>query len=93
MKSKKRNQQADYIKANRRGSREAEIESHGRPVSFNSVHVSKKVYNRKRAKADDDRRLPYLFIRRPGSVDVVGMTGVDWYFFFEPFYQTSIPEA
>lgn len=63
MKSKKRNQQSDYIKANRRGSREAEIESHGHPVSFNRVHVSKKAYNRKRTKADDERRLPYLFYK------------------------------
>ena len=45
----------DYIKANRKGSREAEIENHGHPVSFNRVHVSKKVYNRKRDKADARR--------------------------------------
>lgn len=52
----------DYIKANRKGSREAEIENHGHPVSFNRVHVSKKVYNRKRDKADARRHLPYLYI-------------------------------
>lgn len=62
MKTKKKDSFMDYIKANRRGSREAEIENHGHPVSFNRVHVSKKVYNRKRMKADDQRRLPYLFI-------------------------------
>ena len=44
----------------RKGSREAEIENHGRPVSHNRVHVSKKVYNRKRDKADAQGRLPYL---------------------------------
>lgn len=66
MKSKKKNQQADYIKANRKGSREAEIENHGHSVSFNHVHVSNKVYNRKRTKADDQRRLPYLFYRVAG---------------------------
>lgn len=48
----------DYIKANRKASREAEIENHSKPVSFNRVHVSKKVYNRKKVKADDIRRLP-----------------------------------
>lgn len=63
MKTKKKDSFMDYIKANRRGSREAEIENHGHPVSFNRVHVSKKVYNRKRMKADDQRRLPYLFIK------------------------------
>ena len=47
MKTKKKDSFMDYIKANRKGSREAEIENHGHPVSFNRVHVSKKVYNRK----------------------------------------------
>lgn len=62
MKSKKKvSPQDEYIKANRKGSREAEIENHGRPVSHNRVHVSKKVYNRKRDKADAQRRLPYLY--------------------------------
>ena len=61
MKKKKKVSPLDeYIKANRKGSREAEIENHGRPVSHNRVHVSKKVYNRKRDKADAQRRLPYL---------------------------------
>ena len=48
MKTKKKDSFMDYIKANRRGSREAEIENHGHPVSFSRVHVSKKVYNRKK---------------------------------------------
>ena len=44
MKKKKKVSPLDeYIKANRKGSREAEIENHGRPVSHNRVHVSKKV--------------------------------------------------
>lgn len=42
MKAKKKDLFMDYIKANRRGSREAEIENHGHPVSFSRVHVSKK---------------------------------------------------
>ena len=54
MKTKKKDSFMDYIKANRKGSREAEIE--------NRVHVSKKVYNRKRDKADARRHLPYLYI-------------------------------
>lgn len=62
MKKKKKVSPLDeYIKANRKGSREAEIENHGRPVSHNRVHVSKKVYNRKRNKADAQRHLPYSY--------------------------------
>lgn len=61
MKTKKKDSFMDYIKANRKGSREAEIENHGHPVSFNRVHVSKKVYNRKRDKADARRHLPYWY--------------------------------
>ena len=47
MKKKMKFTQEDYLKANRKASREEEIEKHGRPVSFNRIHVSKKVYNRK----------------------------------------------
>ena len=61
-KRKKQDPLVEYIKANRKGSREAELENHGRPVSHNRIHVSKKVYNRKRMKADAQRQLPYLFL-------------------------------
>lgn len=70
MKTKKDNQLAEYIKASRRGSREAEIENHGRPVSYNRVHVSKKAYNRKRTKADDKRHLPFPFYRAAGMPEI-----------------------
>lgn len=60
MKTRK-NSLRDYIKANRRATREAEIENHDRPVNFCRVHRSKKVYDRKRMKADDKRHLPSLF--------------------------------
>ncbi|MFV0555029.1 MAG: hypothetical protein ACK5LR_10055 [Mangrovibacterium sp.] len=53
--------QRDYIKANRKASREAEIENHNRPVSFHRVHKSKKVYDRKRSKAEQKKALPYFF--------------------------------
>ena len=42
MKKKMKFTQEDYLKANRKASREEEIEKHGRPVSFNRIHVSKK---------------------------------------------------
>ena len=61
-KRKKQDPLVEYIKANRKGSRAAELENHGRPVSHNRIHVSKKVYNRKRNKADAQRQLPYLFL-------------------------------
>ncbi|MEG1545427.1 MAG: hypothetical protein RR382_13055 [Tannerellaceae bacterium] len=52
--------QSDYIKANRKASREAEIENHNCPVNFKRVHKSKKVYDRKRSKAENNKALPYL---------------------------------
>ena len=53
MKHKNKNKQigtlADYVKANRKASREEEILAHGKPVSTRpAVFKSKKVYNRKR---------------------------------------------
>lgn len=74
-KKKKMNALTEYIKANRKGSREAEIEDHGRPVSYNRVHTSKKVYNRNRMKADDQRRLPSLFLTA-SYIDPLGMCGL-----------------
>lgn len=56
---KKRITQDDYIKANRKASREAEIEMHGHPICHKRVHESKKVYNRKKIKAAKNE-LPYL---------------------------------
>ena len=39
----------DYILANRKASREEEIAAHGKQISFRShLHISKKVYNRKK---------------------------------------------
>jgi hypothetical protein len=52
----------DYIKANRKASREAEIQDHTHPISFKRVHKSKKVYDRKRSKAENKKALPYLFL-------------------------------
>ena len=57
---KKRITQDDYIKANRKASREAEIEMYGHPICHKRVHQSKKVYNRKKIKAAN-KELPYFF--------------------------------
>ena len=40
---------------------EDQIKSHGRPVSYNSIKKSKKVYDRKCNKAEFKKALPYLF--------------------------------
>ena len=52
MKRKKlRITEAEYLKANRRISRQEEIESHGHPVQGRAmIHKSKKVYDRNRMK-------------------------------------------
>ena len=43
--------EADYLKANRKASRQEEIESHGHPVQGRAmIHKSKKVYDRNRMK-------------------------------------------
>lgn len=60
MKNRKNNKQigtlADYVKANRKASRDEEILVHGKQVSSRpAVFKSKKVYNRKRRQMD----IPY----------------------------------
>lgn len=55
MKNKRKKKQigtlADYVKANRKASREEEIQAHGKPVSTRpAVFKSKKVYDRKKLK-------------------------------------------
>lgn len=37
----------DFMKANRKASREEEIERHGKPVRMGGLHKSKKLYTRK----------------------------------------------
>ena len=57
--------QDDYIKANRKASREAEIADYGHPLCHKRVHKSKKVYDRKRIKkADCSSDLPFSFLRQ-----------------------------
>ena len=47
----------DYIKANRKASREEEIKMYGKQITHRHVtHKSKKQYNRQR-----DRKIPYFF--------------------------------
>ena len=60
MKSKFKITRADYLKAMRKARRDEEIREHLHPVNINRVHKSKKVYNRKRNKADLNKDLPYF---------------------------------
>ena len=43
----------DFIKASRRGSREAEIEYYGKPISYKKIFRNHKKYNRKLKHKDD----------------------------------------
>lgn len=52
----------DYVKANRKASREEEIRAHGHPLRIGGVHKSKKVYDRKRSKAEMKKALPYFLL-------------------------------
>ena len=56
---KKRITQDDYIKANRKASREAEIEMYGHPICHKRVHQSIKAA---------DKKLPYFFAFKIASL-------------------------
>ena len=60
MKQKKKNKILEQVKASRKQSREDEISSHGKVINFHKIVETKKVYNRKKNKADDEVP-PYLF--------------------------------
>ena len=51
----------DYIKANRRGSREAEIELYGHPITYTKVAENKKKYRRCRDKFRGAFECPSFF--------------------------------
>ena len=60
MKTREQKAIIDVIKVSRRKSREEELAIHGKPINYQKVIPSKKVYNRKRNKAED-KILPYFF--------------------------------
>jgi len=61
MKQKRKNSIVEQVKAARKQSREKELKTHGKAINYQKVMASKKQYNRKKNKADDEV-LPYLFI-------------------------------
>ena len=66
-KSKKKGVFLDaYIKAARKGSREAEIEQYGHPLNYKKVFKSKKVYDRKKYKASN-KDLPFSLNKKTES--------------------------
>ena len=60
MKQKKRSTIMEQVKSARKQSRDEEIREHGKSINYLKVMASKKQYNRKKNKADDEV-LPYLF--------------------------------
>ena len=50
----------EQVKASRKQSREEEIQRHGKSINYRKVMASKKQYNRKKNKADNEV-LPYFF--------------------------------
>ena len=65
----------DYIKANRRGSREAEIELYGHPITYTKVVESKKKYRRSRDKFRGAFECPSFFsFSLPHHKDTVFVT-------------------
>ncbi len=50
----------EQVKASRKQSREEEITAHGKAINYRKVMATKKQFNRKKNKADDEV-LPYLF--------------------------------
>jgi hypothetical protein len=54
MKRKKKNSVMEQVKAARKQSREEEIQKHGKAINYRKVMKSKRQYNRKKNKADDE---------------------------------------
>lgn len=53
----------EQVKAAQKQSRNEEIQIHGKSINYQKVMASKKQYNRKKNKADDEV-LPYLYSYR-----------------------------
>ena len=53
-KNSKRNKVLEQVKATRKQSREEEIKKHGKQLNYRKIVKSKKTYNRKTKKTDQD---------------------------------------
>ncbi len=63
MRPKRKITREDYLRANRKASREAEIDYFGHALCHTRVHKSKKIYDRNKIKAGD-KHLPFLFFKQ-----------------------------
>jgi len=54
-----KNKVLEQVKASRKQSREEELKTHGKAINYRKIMESKKVFNRKKNKADADEALPY----------------------------------
>ena len=61
MKPKKKKAIIEQVKASRKQSRDEEIKSHGKLINYGNIIKSKKIYSRKKNKADAEEALPYSF--------------------------------
>lgn len=52
----------EYIKINRKLSREEEIAKYGRPIRIFGIHKSKKIYDRKRIKNEFSGENSFFFV-------------------------------
>jgi hypothetical protein len=58
MKQRKKSSVMEQVKSARKQSRDEEIREHGKSINYLKVMASKKQYNRKTNKADDDELYP-----------------------------------
>lgn len=65
MKAKKKNKVLEQVKASRKQNRAEELNSHGKAINYRKIMESKKVYNRKKNKADADEALPFSLTLNP----------------------------
>ncbi|MDD3079844.1 MAG: hypothetical protein PHH37_12185 [Paludibacter sp.] len=59
MKAKKKNKELAMMKIVRAANRKDEIKTFGKPINYNKVVISKKVYNRKKRKTDHSDDLSF----------------------------------
>lgn len=71
MKQKKKDSILQQVKATRKQSREEEIKTHGKLINYRKIMTSKKLYNRKKNKADDEV-LPYFLTLQHDLLHVQG---------------------
>lgn len=57
---KTKNKVLEQVKASRKQSRDEELKAHGKAINHRKIVETKRVYNRKKNKADADEALPFF---------------------------------